>query len=173
MYEDQSDDLGGGCATITQTPADSGIVFERLRGTTVSSLNFNDYRLLEVEGQDHDGQTRWRVSVRGSARFTFSHSSRGRSWLVEANFDAGAPTRTSEQVMMLAMCGAVVETFRVEGGALFIGSDDGRTVEMPSALNEEGIVIDILPDEADGTSTRIVLGSGLEICSSEGDPCLS
>jgi hypothetical protein len=163
MYTDQVDELGAGFANVASAqPRSTGMECDRLLGTVVSGINFNDNRLLEVEGRDRNGPVRWRVTIRGSARFTFSHSSESGSWLVEANFDAGGTARSSEQAMILAMCGAVVEFFRIKGEALFIGSNDGRAIEVPYDLNEEGIVINILPDEVGRTSTRIVLATGLD-----------
>jgi len=162
MYKDQGAALGGFPAFPGEKPGSTGTEFERLVGTVISGINFNDNRLLEVEGRDRDGHLRWRVSVPGSARFTFSHSSPDRAWLVEANFDAGGLSRRSEQAMILAMCGAVVQSFRVEGGALFIRSDDARAIEVPAELNDDGIVIHILPDEAGGATTRIVVSAGSE-----------
>ena len=163
MYTDQVDGLGATIATLASDgPGSTGKAFDRLVDTVISGFDFDDNQLLQVEGQDRSGSARWRVIIRGSARFTFSHSSEIGSWLVEANFDAGGVPRRSEQSMILAMCGAVVKSFGVKGEALFIGSDDGRAIEVPYDLNEEGVVINILPDEAGSSTTRIVLANGLD-----------
>lgn len=170
MYQDQSG------ALVTQFSVDASNrpdrtdpKFERLLGTVVSGIEFGDGRLLEVTGSDRGGQARWRLSVRGSARFTFSHSSEDRSWFVEANFDAGGAVRSSERMMILAICGALVESFRIKEEGLFIRSDDGRGIEVPYELNEDGIVINILPDEVRSSPCRIVLPAELSSERTESD----
>jgi hypothetical protein len=163
MFGNQVDELGAGFANVASgQPGSAGMEFAQLLSTVVSAIHLNDNRLLEVEGRDRDGAARWRVSIRGSARFTFSHSSERGSWLVEANFDVGGKVRSSEQAMILAMRGAMIESFRVEGETLFIRSNDGRAIEVPCDLNEDGIVINILPDEVGRTPTQIVLGTSLD-----------
>lgn len=133
------------------------IDFSRLLGTIVSEVDISDDGILELKGRDRAGEERWRLSIAGSARFTFSHKYPGRSWFVEANFDAGGSLRSSDRAMMLAVCGAWIESFRAEEDRLLIHSDDGRAIEVPYALNEEGIVINILPHDDHGTPCQIAL----------------
>ncbi|WP_126174629.1 hypothetical protein [Altericroceibacterium xinjiangense] len=149
-------------ARVSDRPEKIAMELERLLGTVVSHVEFGDNQLLEVMGSDHDGQARWQLSIRGSARFTFSHNSEGSSWLVEANFDAGGMVRSSERAMILAICGARVESFRIEEEGLFIRSDDGRGIEVAFELNEDGIVFTILPDQAHPSTCRLVLPAELD-----------
>lgn len=129
----------------------------RLLGTVVSHVDFREDGSVKIKGRDTDGLERWSLTISGSARFTFAHKSGSKSWLVEANFDAGGAMRGSDRTMICAISGALVESFRVEEGGLHIRSDDGRGIEVPLALNEEGLVIEVLPDEVRPLGCRLVL----------------
>lgn len=171
MHQDQGDAL----ATLFGVDAHDGpdkapVELERLLGTVVAGIDFDIVGALEVKGNDRDGQARWRLRIGGSARFTFSHKSQNDSWLVEANFDGSGPLRSSERSMMLAICGASVASFRAEKDGLFIQSNDGRGIEMPYALNEDGIIIEVLPNSDRPTfPRRIVLPGDLGGARSDGD----
>ena len=145
MHEDQ------GHALTAQPQGE----FERLVGTRVSRVDFIDSAALVVEGHDAEGGACWRLIVHGSARFTFSHGSEDHPWLVEANFDPGGTVRKNDRAMISAVCGAVVASFRADGEGLFIGSDDGRGIEVPHELNDDGIILELLADGAE--PRRIVL----------------
>lgn len=162
MHEDQD----GPVVTTASANAEylcgeNSVAFERLLGTTVSRIAFIDNRGLEVEGSDPDGQARWKLTVFGSARFTFSHGSENSPWLVEANFDPGGTVRKNDQAMISATCGAVVASVRADEIGLAIASDDGRGIEVPLELNEDGIGLEILPDDAHPTPCRIELAGEL------------
>jgi len=162
MYENR------GPALVAKFPVNAsdwsgedGMEFERLVGTVVSHIDFVDNRIVEIEGRDRDGQARWRLSILGSARFTFSRIAPDSAWLVECNFDRGGTIRSADKTMMMALCGAVVESFRAEEQGLFIASADGRAIEVPYELNDEGVVVTILPHEVDAAPERIVLTGDL------------
>lgn len=135
----------------------SPVEFERLFGTLISHVDFIDSTALVVEGRSAGGEPAWRLLVHGSARFTFSHGSQDRPWLVEANFDPGGTVRKNDRAMISAVCGAVVASFHADEEGLFIGSDDGRAIQVPHELNEDGIILELLADEAE--PRRIVLTS--------------
>lgn len=159
MHQDQGGAPAHSPTGTSGGPDDAQMAFARVPGTVISGIDIGD-GLLEVTGSDRSGHARWRVGIRGSARFTFSHTSENRSWLVEANFDASGIVRGSERTMILALCGAVIDTFQIEKSGLFIRSDDGRGIEVPYALNEDGIVVDILPDRAQPGPCCILLPIG-------------
>ena len=142
--------------------------FSRLLGTAVSDVRLSEDGSLEIRGRDSAGEDRWLLSVGGSARFTFSPTFSERSWLVEANFDAGGSLRSSDLAMMLAACDAVIATFRADKERLLIRSDDGRAIEVPYALNEESVVLTILPDEDYPSLCRIVLPNDPKLVAEEG-----
>ncbi|WP_114954256.1 hypothetical protein [Sphingosinicella terrae] len=165
MYRDQNE-LPAFVRTETEAEARAaalGAALDALCGTLVSEIGFDTDGALAVVGRDEEGELRWRLAVRGSARFTFSHRSGDRRWLVEANYDAGATLRMSERAMILTLCGAVVESFHVDGEGLFIRSDDGRAIEIVHAVSGgEELVIEIAPAEPEAQKLRIVLPDELE-----------
>lgn len=157
MYQDQSISFSAACRSVLDESGMGLADFSRLRGTVISDVNLGDDGILELKGRDRDGAERWRLRIGGSARFTFSPALPQRSWQVEANFDAGGSLRSSDRTMISAVCGAVIEGFRAEEDGLLIHSDDGRAIEVPYALNEDGIAISILPEDDQPRPCLIVL----------------
>lgn len=109
----------------------------------VSRIDFH-HRMLEITGRKDGGES-WRLTVTGSARFTFSNDGKNGRWLIEANFDAGGHVRSAERNAILAACGASIDHFRLDDEGLFLNSDDGRAIEMPFALNEQGLAFEAFP----------------------------
>jgi hypothetical protein len=144
-------------ADETHSPAKLVAEFERLIGTVISGIKIGDDRALEIMGSDRDGAAFWRLRVVGSARFTFSDNSASPRWLVEANFDAGGVIRRSEWEMMLALRGASVSSFTAGRDELIILSDDGRGLEVPYVLNDDGLTLEILPGNHNPIPGRIIL----------------
>jgi hypothetical protein len=162
MDQNQGDALAVLFKIDAHDAGEAPVELERLLGTVVSGIDFGDDGALEVKGNSRDGQVLWRLRIGGSARFTFSYKSENSSWLVETNFDRGGAVRSSERSMMHAIRGALVASFRAEKEGLFIRSDDGRGIEMPYALNEDGIIIDILlHSDRPAFPRRILLPSDL------------
>lgn len=158
MHQDQTDYLPAPPpAVVSGGSGEPSVEISRLLGTVVSNVTLSDDGILELKGRDSTGEERWRLSIAGSARFTFSPNISDKSWLVEANFDAGGSLRSSDRAMILAVCGAVIASVRAENEGLLILSDDGRAIEVPYALNEESVVINILPDKDHHSPCRIVL----------------
>ena len=158
--------ISAGPSPLPQFAADAeggaGFALEALQGTTVSGIAFDAQGHLKVSGSDRSGRRCWSLTVRGSARFTFAHASPRGGWLVEANYDAGGTVRSSDREMMLAACGACVDSARVDEIGLFIRSDDGRAIEIVHAVDgEEDLVLEIAPGEAGSESTLIALPSDL------------
>lgn len=124
-------------------------------GSMISNIEFLDQK-LEIIGRDADEEERWRLRVTGSARFTFSNTGKNGTWLVEANFDAGGHVRSAERTVILATCGAAIDSFGVDQDGLTLTSDDGRTVEIPFALNEQGIGLEIRSNREAPILTTII-----------------
>ena len=165
MYRDQPEPTGPlhAVAEGHDRPAPGGtFALERLRGTIVSAVAFDARGHLRVSGGDPAGRLGWTLTVRGSARFTFAHVSERGTWLVEANYDAGGTVRSSDREMMLAACGAVVDSVRVDEIGLFIRSDDGRAIEIVHAVDgEEDLVLEIMAGEEGAGPTLIALPGDL------------
>jgi hypothetical protein len=122
--------------------ADSEKLQAVLHRTTISALALGDSGKIGVEGRGGDGRMVWQLQISGSARFTFTNPACPDAWLVEANFDGGGFIRRSEQAMMLAMCGAIVDRVGTEE-ALTLTSSDGRAIMIPYVLNPDGICLTI------------------------------
>ena len=136
-----------------------GALLDGLCGSRVAEIDFAD-GALSLTGRDAELAPAWRIVVRGSARFTFSHRSGDRRWLVEANFDAGGKLRNSDRAMILATTGAVIESFHIDGEGLFLRSDDGRAIEIVHAVSGGAEVV--LEIGAGADATRIVLPDEME-----------
>lgn len=124
-------------------------------GSMISNIEFLD-QTLEIIGCDRDQEQLWRLRVTGSARFTFSNTGRNGTWLVEANFDAGGHVRSAERTAILATCGAAIDSFIMDEDGLMLKSDDGRAVEIPFALNEHGIGLEIRPNRDEPILTTVL-----------------
>ncbi|MEW9853715.1 hypothetical protein [Novosphingobium sp. M1R2S20] len=168
MFQDQGCALPTPLAVTASTRSDTlDEQFARLLGTRIHMIEFASSGLLEIKGRDTEGRPCWTLIVAGSARFTFANRASNGSWQVEANFDAGGTVRSSDRSMILAMCGMVVSSFLAGADHLVVESDDGRRIEVPYDLNEDGIVINIHARTDQGKPHHIIIAPGADAESPE------